>query len=1049
MGHGLKSRLKSCLAWAAHQSGIFLLIRLLHRRLYGSGIRILFYHRVAASVAKPDLLGRSLLTAREFEKHLRHLQRFYHVVSLEQAAEILASRQAVPQNIVVITFDDGYRDNYSVAMPLLQKYNAPATVFVVSGAIDGAPLWFDRVHSWFKETRLSKVRLSKLDSELDLTNSSGRGEGLSKVTSLMKKLSGKERVEAMAELRTRLEIPASGSAEDEPAMLNWDDLREMAQSRIFTIGAHTVTHPILPRIEGTDIRAEIEDSCHRINQELGQPVRFFAYPNGDYDSRAQSVVRELDLVGCATQGAGFNPQGSDLSALRRLGAEGLPMFRFALYLAGWEDARVWLQASLKRLGRGVKGISNRFAEIAGILPAVRFLNRKRMTVLAYRGAFLGNPGDTRHPESQLQAFCRQLSWLKRKFTPISLDDVINVLDGRKPFPRRALLVTIDNPNRNDFQAAWPFFKEFGIRPVLFIPAPLAGDSSRFAGDKLEAAIKTTQALGVRLNEDWLWLRTPAERQLAIIRISKALKDLDPNEQTRAWNEIRLQLSPETSKIPLTFESKSTWKELAGLIEQGVSVGSCLASYEHLAGRSGDEIAQQMRNSRRELESELRTDVRAFSYPDSGWNPEIRQCVEESGYACAFTRNQGAVDFHSDRFVINRIPMNGNESFNRFLSAASGITQSETQKVGKVLEISNYPPPQCGWAMQTKLLVDTLRRRGAACEVMNINESRKIRSPEYVDVQNGMDYFLKVLRFTARGYRPHTHVNAESPKGYLLALAANLTGRALGQPAVMTFHGGLPQTYFPRPDSAFLRITYRLLFLSAGSITCDSLEIEQAIRSYKINGKPIVSIPCFSLQNLDFGARPLSPEIEAFLQDRHPVFFCFLCFRPEYGLETVLAGMRKFSEQHPRAGFIWLGYPSKEAPPLNAFLDSQPHGRPENLLLAGNLDHDTFMTLLTRCFAYLRPHVRDGVSASVLESLALSVPVIAADNGMRPPGVIKYNFEDADNLCQKLIYVVENYEAVRNSLRSQGIDDNIDRVVDWLLHSENTHQKLIHAPAVQN
>lgn len=1049
MGHGVKSRLKSCLGWAAHQSGIFLLIRFFHRRLYGPGIRILFYHRVAAGITRPDLLGRSLLTGREFEKHLRHLRQFYHVVSLDQAAEILASGRAVPRDTVVITFDDGYRDNHAVAMPLLQKYNLPATVFVISGAIDGMPAWFDQVHSWFKETRLSKVRLSMIDSELDLASPSGRREALRNVLSAMKKLSGNGRIEAMSELRTRLEIPASDCDQESPAMLSWDELREMAQSQIITIGAHTVTHPILPGLESIDIRSEIEESCHRISQELGQPVRFFAYPNGDYDSRAQSVVRELGLVGCGTQGAGFNPQGSDLSALRRLGAEGLPMFRFALYLAGWEDLRIRFRTSLKQFAGSVKNIGTRFAEVAGIMPLIRILNRNKMTVLAYRGAFLGNRRDPQHVQSRLQAFRRQLRWLRRKFNPISLDGAISALKDRKPFARRAVLVTIDNPNRDDFQKAWPIFKEFGIRPVLFIPVHLAGDNSKYAAQQLEAAINATQALGVRLNGEWIWLRTHEERQLAVARVSKALQNLDPNEQARVWSEIRIQMLPDDGKMPPTYESKSTWPELAGLVKQGVSVGSHIASYDLLPSRSGDEVAQEMRNSRSELESELKTSVRAFSYPPNGWNPEIRQWVENCGYACAFTSHPDTVDFHTDRFLMNRITVSASDPFGKFISAASGVIQSETQQVSKVLEISNYPPPQCGWAMQTKLLVDTLRRRGAACEVMNINESRKIRCPEYVDVQNGMDYLLKVVRFTMRGFRPHTHVNAESPKGYLLALIANLTGRAFGQPAVMTFHGGLPQTYFPRPDSSFLCIAYRLLFLSAGSITCDSIEIERAIRSYNINGKPIASIPCFSLQNLDFESRPLSAEIETFLRDRYPVFFCFLCFRPEYGLDTVLAGMRKFAKQHPRAGFIWLGYPSKEAPHLEAYLDSQPLGRPENLLLTGNLDHDTFMTLLIRCFAYLRPHVRDGVSASVLESLAVNVPVIAADNGMRPPGVIKYNFEDPDDLCQKLVYVVENSEAVRNSLRSQGIDDNIDRVVDWLLHSENTQQKLIHAQAVQN
>ena len=69
---------------------------------------------------------------------------------------------------------------------------------------------------------------------------------------------------------------------------------------------------------------------------------------------------------------------------------------------------------------------------------------------------------------------------------------------------------------------------------------------------------------------------------------------------------------------------------------------------------------------------------------------------------------------------------------------------------KHLEIANYPPPYDGWGTHTKFVVDEIRRRGHICEVLKINENRQIKSTEYVDVQNGLDYLLKVIRFAARG-----------------------------------------------------------------------------------------------------------------------------------------------------------------------------------------------------------------------------------------------------------------------------------------------------------
>ena len=76
---------------------------------------------------------------------------------------------------------------------------------------------------------------------------------------------------------------------------------------------------------------------------------------------------------------------------------------------------------------------------------------------------------------------------------------------------------------------------------------------------------------------------------------------------------------------------------------------------------------------------------------------------------------------------------------------------------KILQIGNYPPPMCGWAVQTVLLNQELRRRGHISEVLNVNESRKKKSTEYVDVQNGIDFVWKVLWFSTRGYHIHAHV----------------------------------------------------------------------------------------------------------------------------------------------------------------------------------------------------------------------------------------------------------------------------------------------------
>jgi glycosyltransferase involved in cell wall biosynthesis len=339
---------------------------------------------------------------------------------------------------------------------------------------------------------------------------------------------------------------------------------------------------------------------------------------------------------------------------------------------------------------------------------------------------------------------------------------------------------------------------------------------------------------------------------------------------------------------------------------------------------------------------------------------------------------------------------------------------------------------CGWAVQTKLVTEELRRRGHLCEVMNINESRKKKSPDYVDVQNGLDYLLKVLRYTLRGYRIHMHVNAESPKGYLLALVALLVGRLAGRPAVLTFHGGLPQKYFPRPDARGLRWAYQLLFRLAGRLTCDSEEIRTAILNYGIAPERVAAIPCFSAELLEYRRVPLAAEIEEFLANHHPVFFCYVSFRPEYRLPVLREAMSRYRRSYPQAGFVLLGFPAKELPEAQEYVRTWRGEESQPVLLLGNLTHDEFLTLLTRSYASIRTPACDGISASVLESLAHGIPVVASENGRRPPGVVTYRENDSVDLCEKLVQVTVNYDQVRGRTHFHGAENHTGRTADLLL-----------------
>lgn len=386
------------------------------------------------------------------------------------------------------------------------------------------------------------------------------------------------------------------------------------------------------------------------------------------------------------------------------------------------------------------------------------------------------------------------------------------------------------------------------------------------------------------------------------------------------------------------------------------------------------------------------------------------------------------------------------SLSDYCDKSTGTHADAMTSKKRILQIGNYPPPMCGWAIQTKLVTDELRRRGHFCQVLKINENRQIKDPAYVDVQGGFDYLFKVFRYGIAGFRLNVHVNGQSKKGYILALVAVLVGRLTFHPALVTFHGGLSQAYFPRRDSSRLRWAFGSVFRLAGGIACDDNFVKQAITEYGVPAKKVAAIETFSPQYLSFRPTVLASATEAFVSRRSPVFFCYVSFRPEYQLSMLREAMNRFRRSQPNVGFVWLGFPDRELPRAQELVGEWPEEERQSLLLLGNLAHDEFLTLLSRSFACIRTPACDGVSASVLESLAMGIPVVASENGRRPPGTLTYAETDAADLCAKLVSLVENYSAIRASLERIEHGDNVSRMADWLASepSSETKREVSHA-----
>jgi peptidoglycan/xylan/chitin deacetylase (PgdA/CDA1 family) len=318
-------------------------------RPLGTGA-VLYYHRVAAPAADPLLLA---VSPPRFSAQLEVLRRRAHVVPLVDLAEALAAGRSIRKH-VALTFDDGYADVLTAALPLLERHEVPVTVFVTTGnAATGQAFWWDELeHLVLRPPRLpSPVELTldgrrhrwvpgddgPVPAPWSVAARGPRGPRQRMYLDLMRllrPLASTERERALLELRAL--TGGATPAADRP--LARAEVERLAASPLVTLGAHTISHPALAGLPPAAQRDEIRGSKRWLEEVSGRPVPAFAYPFGeprDYTSTTVAQVHEAGFaVACTTQ-PGAVWRGVDRLRLPRLVVRDWDSETFGRILRSW------------------------------------------------------------------------------------------------------------------------------------------------------------------------------------------------------------------------------------------------------------------------------------------------------------------------------------------------------------------------------------------------------------------------------------------------------------------------------------------------------------------------------------------------------------------------------------------------------------------------------------------------------------------------------------------------------------------------------------------
>ncbi len=260
----------------------------IRQRIANSHIIILLYHRV---YPKKDNLFGSCVSPEEFENQIKYLQKYFKIFSLEELINFLKNSKISNEeykNIAVITFDDGYKDNYIYAYPILKSNRIPATIFLATDHIGKDKLfWWDKVGYIIYNTKKDKINIPNIGEYL--LNNNKKRKCIFILLEKLKKFPDKLKNKYIFILQKMCNVKIP-SGLGKKMVLSWDEIHEMNDNGIY-FGAHTKTHPILTNENLKEAEKEIVDSKKTIEDHLKIKIRSFSYPNGSFNNEVIQLVK--------------------------------------------------------------------------------------------------------------------------------------------------------------------------------------------------------------------------------------------------------------------------------------------------------------------------------------------------------------------------------------------------------------------------------------------------------------------------------------------------------------------------------------------------------------------------------------------------------------------------------------------------------------------------------------------------------------------------------------------------------------------------------------
>ena len=300
---------------------------------------VLLYHGVTNSKRRQSSLrnyNSKHLYIKTFEEQISYVKKNFNVIPLNEFVKNWGNNEISTKKNVVITFDDGFKNNFDIAAPILEKYETPATFYISTGNVTDRELfWVDLLEIAFDETPKTKISINEIPTIFKLTfpllknetnfNLYLKIQALDLIKKKLKIISPDKRTNLIKGICEELEInhiQKMSSKHYDYSTMTWNDIKKLVKKDLFTIGGHSHFHNILTTLNNKELNSEIIKSISLLKENLGEFSGHYAYPEGQknhYDERSKNVLKENGVIACPSAIMGYaNPIYQDLFDFKRV-----------------------------------------------------------------------------------------------------------------------------------------------------------------------------------------------------------------------------------------------------------------------------------------------------------------------------------------------------------------------------------------------------------------------------------------------------------------------------------------------------------------------------------------------------------------------------------------------------------------------------------------------------------------------------------------------------------------------------------------------------------